>query len=86
MATHHKRRKWKEFYITSFDDLFQLDSAWRSSYEAFGKGRVFEINTAVGFARTNLPVRDCRALFRHAGVRWCDYVTGIDDNELEPTS
>lgn len=80
MPQPRKRRIWKEFYITSHDELGWLYSAWQSSYEAFGPGRVFEVHDNIGMARTNLPVRDCRALFRHAGVRWYDYVTGLDEN------
>lgn len=78
MIKHRYSRKWKEFYITSFDDIDWLVSAWYSSRDAFGPGKVFEANKGVGFIRTNLSEKDCRALFRHAGVRWYDYIIGID--------
>lgn len=83
MAHRHSKNKWKEFYITSHDELGWLESAWQSSYAAFGKGKVFEIHKNIGMVRTNLSVRDCRALFRHACVPWYDYVTGIEPEEAE---
>lgn len=76
MAQHHKRCTWKEFYITSFDELARLQSAWQSSSS---EGKSVEVVKGAGLVRTNLTVRECRALFRFADVPWRDYVTGIDD-------
>lgn len=83
MAQHRKRRKWKEFYITSFDELGRIDSAWQSCWDAFGDDKVLEVNDAIGFVRTNLSLRDCRDLFRFAHVCMPDYVTGIDEEGEE---
>jgi hypothetical protein len=73
-----KRREWKEFYVTDFDEQRALDAAWQSSHNTFKPSAVLEITR--GLVRTNLSIRDCRALFRFAGVRWRDYVTGTDDD------
>lgn len=79
MATHHKRRTWKEFHISSYDEMRALDGAWQNSHSTFKPGCVLEITRGASLVRTNLPYRDCRLLFRFAGVKWRDYVTGIDE-------
>lgn len=86
MAQHHKRRTWKEFHISDYDEQRALEAAWQSSRHSFKAEAVLEITRGAGLVVTNLPYRDCRALFRFAGVKWRDYVTGIDDTEQEPTT
>lgn len=61
-----KRLIWKTFSIARRDDLRRLQSAWASSSQAFGKGRVLTFGADI---ETNLPIRDLRTLLRHAGVR-----------------
>lgn len=68
-----KQRPWKEFYIADFDEQRALDAAWQSSNATFKPDAV--LTNHRGLVRTNLSVRDCRALFRFAGVRWRDYTT-----------
>lgn len=76
----------KEFHIDSYDDQRALSSAWQSSRGAFRLGRTFEVISGAGMIFTDLSQKDCRKLFRHAGVRWRDFVTGMEPETDEALS
>lgn len=59
---------WKSFQITDGGDMGRLESAWASSYKAFGKNKTMEFLRGYGDIETNLSYDQLGMLFRHAGV------------------
>jgi hypothetical protein len=73
-----QRRLWKRFYFLSRDDARHIESAWASSYGAFGPNKVVRCIDGMGEIETNLSERDFRMLCRHADVEHVpEYVSDV---------
>jgi hypothetical protein len=67
-----RRGRWKTFYLSSeVRDVQSVADSFK------GSGRTVKIDRypGGGILETDLPVSECRALFRAAGARFRDYVT-----------
>lgn len=87
-----KRMIWKTVNVGSSDLYRRIQGAWGSSQRAFGKNRIINFD-GMTTIETNLPIKDLRALFRHAGVKinwsqevlWDDKpVSDDDDFDMPP--
>ena len=75
--TTQRKRIWKEFPLSGEDERRAVQSVWQCPGVA--GGRTADIT---GFAfTTNATVRECRQIFRLAGLPWRGYVTGDDPRE-----
>lgn len=64
-----RRWLWKTIHFRNPNDFYSLQSAWGSSWAAFGAGKVMEFAGGhILEVETNLSKRDLAALARHAGV------------------
>jgi len=67
------RRLWKTFYLSSEDDIRNLQMVWQSACERFDYRMIFQR----GFIETNVPLSLLRNLFRVAEVAWRDHVSDV---------